>query len=123
MCLTTTTAGINRFLLTRVKKRRMRSQGFLTCLLVLLSSTAILIFLLFGAEDSIPSAVQQIVHQGHQTPDLHPRISATFTHAAVSSDAVPCASVATDVLKRMQGSAVDAAIAALFCMGLVSHES
>lgn len=48
--------------------------------------------------------------------------SQLFSKAAVSVDAKECAVIGGDVLRR-NGSAVDSAIATLFCMGLVIPES
>lgn len=45
-----------------------------------------------------------------------------FNRAAVSADGVPCASIAKDVLSR-NGSAVDATIAGLFCVGVINTQS
>ncbi|XP_067130221.1 scoloptoxin SSD14-like isoform X2 [Centruroides vittatus] len=45
-----------------------------------------------------------------------------YDHAAVSTDAAPCAQVGKDILMR-NGSAVEAAIATLICMGVVNCHS
>ncbi|GIY94349.1 glutathione hydrolase 1 proenzyme [Caerostris extrusa] len=45
-----------------------------------------------------------------------------FQSAAVSTDAAPCASIGKDILKK-NGSAVDAAIGVLLCMGVVNPQS
>ncbi|KAL7635741.1 UNVERIFIED_CONTAM: hypothetical protein RMT77_013558 [Armadillidium vulgare] len=46
----------------------------------------------------------------------------TFPSAGVSTDAVPCGSIATDILKR-NGTAADAAVAAMFCVGVINAQS
>ena len=48
--------------------------------------------------------------------------SGTYEHAAVATDAAQCSVVGTDVL-RNGGSAVDAAIASLLCVGVVNFHS
>ncbi|XP_037805054.1 scoloptoxin SSD14-like isoform X3 [Penaeus monodon] len=45
-----------------------------------------------------------------------------FNTAAVSSDGTPCAQIATDILKK-NGSAADAAVAGLFCVGVINTQS
>ncbi|XP_069974012.1 scoloptoxin SSD14 isoform X1 [Penaeus vannamei] len=45
-----------------------------------------------------------------------------FNTAAVSSDGTPCAQIATDILKR-NGTAADAAVAGLFCVGVINTQS
>ncbi|XP_047488564.1 scoloptoxin SSD14-like isoform X2 [Penaeus chinensis] len=45
-----------------------------------------------------------------------------FHKAAVSADGTPCAQIATDILKR-NGSAADAAVAGLFCVGVINTQS
>nr|WBW70147.1 venom protein [Lampona murina] len=45
-----------------------------------------------------------------------------YERAAISSDAAPCVSIGKDILQR-NGSAVDAAIAILFCMGVHNPHS
>ncbi|GBN58844.1 Glutathione hydrolase 1 proenzyme [Araneus ventricosus] len=45
-----------------------------------------------------------------------------YHSAAVSTDAAPCAAIGKDILEK-NGTAVDAAIAVLLCMGVVNPQS
>lgn len=51
-----------------------------------------------------------------------PGADGPYTHGVVAADAAPCSVVGRDILKR-NGSAVDSAIAALFCIGIINMHS
>ena len=55
-------------------------------------------------------------------PTGPPGADGPYKHAVVASDAGPCSEIGRDILKK-GGSAVDSAIAALFCVGVYNMHS
>lgn len=55
-------------------------------------------------------------------PPASPSVQGHFTHAAVAVDSTPCPAIGKDVLAK-RGTAVDAAVAVLFCNGVVTSQS
>lgn len=51
-----------------------------------------------------------------------PGADGPYRHGVVAADAAPCSEVGRDILKK-NGSAVDSAIAALFCIGIINMHS
>ena len=49
-------------------------------------------------------------------------VQGEFSHAAVAVDSEPCSRIGRDILAR-EGTAVDAAVAVLFCNGVVVPQS
>ncbi|XP_020602927.1 gamma-glutamyltranspeptidase 1-like, partial [Orbicella faveolata] len=55
-------------------------------------------------------------------PTGPPGADGPYRHAVVASDAGPCSEIGRDILKK-NGTAVDSAIAALFCIGVYNMHS
>lgn len=55
-------------------------------------------------------------------PTGAPGADGPYQHAVVASDAGPCSEIGRDILKK-NGTAVDSAIAALFCIGVYNMHS
>ena len=55
-------------------------------------------------------------------PPPSPSVQGRFSHAAVAVDSEPCAAIGRQVLE-IKGTAVDAAVAVLFCNGVVTSQS
>ena len=55
-------------------------------------------------------------------PTGPPGADGPYKHAVVASDAGPCSEIGRDILKK-RGSAMDSAIAALFCIGVYNMHS
>ncbi|MFT7817813.1 gamma-glutamyltranspeptidase 1-like [Arapaima gigas] len=89
-------------------KRTMGKKLIIVGMLVLLvAAVCIFVGVFFGVEHNRPTEVIKTKY---------------FTKAAVAADAGPCSVIGSDILKR-GGSAVDASIAALLCMGLMNAQS
>ena len=94
--------------------------GFIACGCTLSGVLFLLVFLMIHSHEHELTPSEQVIQR---LTDSSPHQSGSFEAAAVAADVAPCASVGTDVLYRMKGSAVDAAIAVLFCSEVVSPES
>jgi len=57
-----------------------------------------------------------------RTAKPSPSLEKHFSHSAVAVDSVPCSAIGRDILSR-GGTAVDTAIAVLFCNGVVTSQS
>ena len=55
-------------------------------------------------------------------PTAPPGADGPYQHAVVASDAGPCSEIGRDILKK-NGTAVDSAVAALFCIGVYNMHS
>ena len=55
-------------------------------------------------------------------PTAPPGADGPYKHAVVASDAGPCSEIGRDILKR-GGTAMDSAVAALFCIGVYNMHS
>ncbi|KAF2884624.1 hypothetical protein ILUMI_21545 [Ignelater luminosus] len=100
---------------------RCRPRYLVCASLIILIIICILVAYFLGAfnkdtvEELIPPNPRILPKPSHST--LH-----TFKKAAVCADGPPCAEIGKGILER-NGSAVDAAIAALFCNGIVNMQS
>ena len=55
-------------------------------------------------------------------PKHHDNLGGPYKHACVAADAGPCSQIGKGIL-QVNGSAVDAAIAAMFCIGVINMHS
>ncbi|XP_035218824.1 scoloptoxin SSD14-like isoform X2 [Stegodyphus dumicola] len=88
---------------------------------------AILIITVIVICFALPSSTQNVVARRkiymYNMPDYNSNSRlGKFASAAISTDAAPCAVIGRDILAK-NGSAVDAAIAVLLCMGVVNPQS
>lgn len=95
---------------------------YMVLLLLGLLVLALIIAYFLGAFDKEPKTA--VLVPPNPTKQLPPSPSKlhTFQKAAVCADAPVCAEIGKNILER-NGSAVDAAIAALFCNGVVNMQS
>lgn len=96
----------------KISRGRMQAALFVAVLCVAGISAAGL----FSATASA-TAKQPVVSQAYR-----PSVLGNYSKAAVSIDGEPCAKIGTDVLKE-GGTAVDSAIASMFCNGVYNSQS
>ncbi|KAK3597993.1 hypothetical protein CHS0354_042347 [Potamilus streckersoni] len=97
-----------------VKKKRARARCraclCIGCGVILIIGVGAVLFVTTNyTESPIPSPVPSGVSK--------------YLHAAVASDVTLCSEVGRDILQNKKGNAVDAAVAALLCMGLADPQS
>lgn len=81
--------------------------------------------LLFALVFSIPTALDFIAPRAATLPGTAPRVDQAASvvhgeHGAVAADTALCSKLGVRVLQDLQGNAVDAAVAAMLCQGVLS---
>ncbi|XP_043236998.1 scoloptoxin SSD14-like isoform X1 [Amphibalanus amphitrite] len=105
----------------RITNRCMVKKGHVILLglllfLIITSIALSLAFCLPNLNGNGPAAFQELRPEPSSTP------LRTFQKAAIASDATECAEIGAAILRR-NGTAVDAAVAALVCVGVINTQS
>ncbi|XP_046680502.1 scoloptoxin SSD14-like isoform X2 [Homalodisca vitripennis] len=109
---------------SRRKRSGLRKRYVLVscaAILVVSAATALLTWQLAAYHQPLPPLLREPPDpEDHQPPS--PSYQHVFRRAAVCTDGTPCSRIGRDILAK-NGSAVDAAVAALFCNGVVNMQS
>ncbi len=101
----------------RIRRQRLWATGIAATITVLI--IVIVVSVQLSPLISSPSSSSNNEEIGRPKP---PRLAASFASAAVVVDGAPCAAIGRSILEA-GGTAVDAAVAALFCNGAYNPQS